>query len=156
MSADASMPHASVAVAAGLGEIEALLRSLLAETRSEVVNVGVSDAQGRELTLEHWPAVGSKRVLVNRTGNGTSGLAVPTTGVLFLTPNEARIGLEVVNSGANPVIVYLSDQARSGVPCVWLAANGGAWDGMFGQVTWCGNVFLVAQTAASTVVGGEL
>jgi hypothetical protein len=143
-------------MAAGLGEIEAILKALLAETRSEIVNLGVSDAQGRELTLEHWPAVGSKRVLANRTGNGTDGLAVPTTGVLFLTPNEARLGLEVVNSGTNPIIVYLSDQQRKGVPCVWLAASGGAWDGMFGNLPWCGNVFLVAQTAASSIVGGEL
>lgn len=155
MPSDNGQAHAPIAVAAGLGEIEALLRALLTEARSELPNIGVSDAQGQELTLDHWPAVGSKRVLVRRTGNGTDGLAVPTTGVLFLTANEARVGLEVVNSGANAVIVYLSDQARKGVPCVWLAASGGAWDGMFGNVPWCGNVFLVAVTGASSIVGGE-
>lgn len=148
--------NARVAVAAGLGELEALLSALLSEARSETIEIGVSDAPAREMTLAHWPVVGSKRALAHRTGNGTDGLAVPTTGVLVFPPNEARLGMEIVNSGANAVILYLSDQQRKGAPCVWLAAAGGAWDGMFGNLPWCGNVFAVAQVGATTIVGGEL
>jgi hypothetical protein len=106
--------------------------------------------------LDSWPVAGLKRVLVRRTGNGSDGLAVPTTpGVLVVPPNEGRLGMTWINTGANPVILYLADQQLKGRPCVWLAAGGGAWDGRFGSVTWQGNVWAVAQAGATTLVGGE-
>ena len=147
---------AAVTASVEFGKIVTLLGSLLAEARAEVQELGVSDAPGRELTLEHWPAVGSKRTVVERTGNGYDGLAVSTTGVLLVPANEARIGSTWINSGANPIIIYLASYAKKGAPAVWLAANGGAWDGRFGNLPWCGNLFAVAQTTASTIVGGEL
>lgn len=145
-----------VAVAAGLGEQTPILAAILAELRTELMEVGVSDAAGRELILEQHPVAGCKRVLAYRTGNGTDGLAVPTTGVMVFPANEARIGLTVINSGANAIILYLSDQKRAGVPCVFLNAAGGSWDGRFGAMPWAGNVFAVAQVGASTLVGGEI
>lgn len=147
---------AKVAEAVELGRQTALLHALLAAARSDVIDLGVSDAQGREMTLEQFPVAGSKRVLVYRTGNGTDGLAVPTAGVIVFPANEARMGLTLINAGANAVILYLSDQQRKGVPCVWLGANGGSWDGRLGNLLWAGNVFAVAQAGASTLVGGEV
>jgi hypothetical protein len=145
-----------VAIAAGLGEQTPYLKAILAELRGDVLEVGVSDAYGRELVLDQFPVSGRKRVLAYRTGNGFDALAVPTTGVLALAANEARLGLAIINSGANAVILYLADRQRAGVPAVWLAASGGSWDGRFGNLMWSGNVFAVAQTAATTLTGGEL
>src|SRR6185437_2328201 len=90
-----------VAVAAGLGEQTPILAAILAELRSDTIEVGVSDALGREMMLEQFPVAGCKRVLAHRTGNGTDGLAVPTAGVLVFAANEARLGLTLINSGAN-------------------------------------------------------
>ena len=145
-----------VAIAAGLGEQTPYLRAILAELRSDILEVGVSDAQGRELVLDKFPVSGRKRVLVYRTGNGFDSLPVPTAGTLVLAANEARLGLTLINTGANPIVLYLADGRRSGVPAVWLAATGGTWDGRFGTLAWSGNVYAAAQTGASTLAGGEL
>ena len=145
-----------VALATLMAEHTPLLHSILAELRSDTIDLGVSDAQGREMVLDQFPVAGSRRVLVYRTGNGTDGLAVPTTGVLVFAANEARLGMRLTNSGANPIVLYLTDQQKAGSPAVWLAAAGGSWDGLYGNVAWAGRVFAVAQTAASTLVGGEL
>jgi hypothetical protein len=145
-----------VALATLMSEHTPLLAAILAAIRSDTVQIGVSDAQPREMILDQFPVAGSKRVLVNRTGNGTDGLAVPTTGVLAFAANEARLGLTIVNAGTSPLFLYLSDQARKGVPCIWLAANGGAWDGRLGNLDWAGNVFAVAQGSATFITGGEL
>jgi hypothetical protein len=154
--ANGQIDPSGVALATLMGAHTPLLRAILAAIRSDVVQIGVSDAQGREMILEQFPVAGNKRVLVYRTGNGTDGLAVPSTGVLAFPANEARLGMSIVNSGSSPVILYLSDQARRGVPCVWLAASGGAWDGRYGNLDWAGNVFAVGQGGSSTLVGGEL
>lgn len=145
-----------IAVAAGLGEQTPLLHAILSTLRGETMEIAVSDAAGREMLLEKFPVTGRKRVLAYRTGNGYDGLTIPTTGVLVVPANEGRLGSQWVNAGANPIILYLSDQKRGGVPAVWLNANGGAWDGRFANLAWAGNIFAVAQTAASTLVGGEL
>lgn len=146
----------AIAVAAGIGTLEGLVSSLLAEARAETVQLGVSDTPSREMVLEHWPVPGCKRLLAHRTGNGFDSLAVPTTGVLALPPNEARLGSRFVNSGTNAIVLYLANAQRPGVPAVWLAASGGVWDGRFGELPWAGNVFAVALVGASTLVGGEL
>lgn len=145
-----------VALATLMSEHTPLLHSILAELRSDTIELGVGDAPFREMVLDQFPVAGSKRVLANRTGNGYDGLAVPTTGVLVFAANEARLGMLLVNSGANAIILYLSDQRRTGVPAVYLASPGGSWDGRLGNVGWCGNVFAVAQTGASTLAGGEV
>lgn len=145
-----------VALATLMGEHTPLLHAILAAIRADTVQLGVSDAQGREMVLDQFPVVGSKRILVYRTGNGTDGLAVPSTGVLVVPANEARLGMTWINSGTAPIILYLSDQKRAGVPAVYLAAGGGSWDGRLGNLDWAGNVFAVGQGGASTLVGGEL
>jgi len=152
-----SIDPSNVAVASGLGEVTVLLAALLAEARSDTIEVGVSDAYGREIVLDQFPVAGAKRVLAYRTGNGFDAFnAVTSPGSLLLPANEARLGLIVVNTGANAVILYLADQPRKGAVAVWLAAGGGSWDGRLGNVLWSGNVYAVAQTGATTLVGGEL
>lgn len=145
----------NVAATVELARMVQLLGALLAATRGKLIDVSVTDGPVQEMVMDDFPVAGLKRVLVRRTGNGTDGTTVPTTGVSLLFPNEGRLGMTWVNSGASPIILYLSDQKRSGVPAIWLAASGGSWDGRFGGATWGGNVFAVAQTAQSTIVGGE-
>lgn len=147
-----------VAVAAGLGEQTPILAAILAELRTETAEVGVSDATGREMVLDQHPVAGCKRILAYRTGNGfgLGGLSIPTTGVLALPANEARVGLTFINAGANAVILFLAAQQQGGCLTIWLAGNGGAWDGLVGGLLWCGNVFAVAQVGATTLYGGEL
>lgn len=145
-----------VAVAAGLGEQTPILAAILAELRSETAEVAVGDVGGREMVLDKHPVSGCKRIIAYRTGNGTDNKPVPTTGVLLLPANEARMGSTWVNSGTFPVIIYLSDQQRAGVPAVWLGAGGGTWDGRFGDLPWVGNQFAVGQGGTTTLVGGEI
>ena len=146
----------NVAVTVELARMTQLLGAQLAELRSETPQIAVTDAAPQEMVLEHWPVAGLKRVLVRRTGNGTAGVTVGTAGLLLLPPNEGRLGMRWANSGAtNAAVLYLAAAALNGVPCVWLAPNGGTWDGRFGGVTWHGNVFAVAAAATTTLVGGE-
>jgi hypothetical protein len=145
-----------VALATLMSEHTPLLHAILAALRADTVQLGVSNAQGREMVLDQFPVTGSKRVLVYRTGNGTDGLSVSTTGVLVFAANEARLGMTIINSGASAVVLYLSDQPRKGVPCIYLASGGGAWDGRLGNLDWAGDVFAVAQGGSTTLIGGEV
>lgn len=146
----------SVAAAVGLARETMLLASILSELRSGVIEVAVGDMKHREMILDQFPVAGSKRVIAYRTGGGFDFLSVPTAGTLALAANASRLGLTLINSGTSAIVLYLSDALRPGVPAVWLAANGGSWDGRLGNVLWCGNVFAVAQGATSTLSGGEL
>src|SRR5581483_6957930 len=107
----------------------------------------------QEILLDNFPVAGSKRIIVRRTSYGYDSLPVPTTGVLALQADSARLGMTIVNSGANPVILYLTSTgvATPGAGAIYLAANGGAWDGRLGNVPWFGGVTAVAQTSASTL-----
>jgi hypothetical protein len=135
----------------------AILHALLAESRSEVLEVSVHDGRGRELIMEKFPVTGAKRVLVYRTGNGFDNFAVPAApGALVLPANEARLGLRLANSGAtNAIVLYLAESQRAGVPAIYLPA-GASWDGRLGNVLWAGNITAVALTAPGTLIGGEV
>lgn len=147
-----------VTLAMELGAQTQLLHALLAESRSDLLEIAVADVQQRELVLDQFPVPGSKRAIVFRTGNGTDNLAVPTTGVLVLPDNASRLGGTIVNSATNPVILYLcaTGKATPGVPAIWLAANGGSWDFRLGNVIWGGSVSAVAQIGASTITVAEV
>lgn len=153
---------ANVQAAVELAEQTAVLHALLAATRAGVLNIAVADNIQSELVMNEFPVSGAKRVIARRYGNGSDSFAVPTTGVQILPVNEARLGGVIVNAGANPVILYLTSQTTSaqslpfkGKPALWLAASGGSWDFRAGNVTWCGAVFGVAQTAGTTITVAE-
>lgn len=158
MSTSDTPDPAHVALAVDQGRQTGLLAAILAEMRSDTLDVGVADYAYRQMVLDNFPVAGAKRVLVRRTGNGADTFPVPTTGALVLPDNAGRLGGTIVNSGANPVILYLCDggAARPGSPAIYLAANGGSWDFKLGNLLWCGNVSAVAQTAASTLTVAEV
>jgi hypothetical protein len=153
VSATAPSPD-TVGVAVELARQTALLHALLADERAELVELAVHDGPHPEMVLDQFPVAGSKRIIARRVGNGFASLSVPTSGVLALPANTSRLGVQLSNSGTAAIILYLSDQQRAGIPCVYLAA-GASWDGRFGSVCWSGNVYAVAQTGASTLCGGE-
>jgi hypothetical protein len=153
-----------VALATLMSEHTPLLASILSELRSGTIEVGVGDVQFREMVLDQFPVVGSKRILAYRTGNGSDAAAVgtgtaaaPING-LVLSANEGRLGGQIVNTGTNPVILYLTARPVPvpGVPAVFLAASGGAWDFRLGNLLWCGNVSAVGQGGTSTLTTAEV
>lgn len=156
--ADVPPDSASVSATVELARQTAILAATLSQERASIIELAAGDMQHRERMLEDFPAPGSKRLLVHRTGNGNDVAAVPTTGVLALQGNTARLGGTIVNSGANAVILYLcgAGVATPGAPAIWLAANGGSWDFRLGNVLWCGNVTAVAQVGASTLTIAEV
>jgi hypothetical protein len=166
MASDNGSMHlpSTIAVAAGLGEQTPLLAAILTELRSGALEMSVSDAHRRELILNKFPVTGAKRALVYRTGNGNDAVSVATATyatpaqAVVLIANQSRLGGRIVNTGANAVILYLTERPVPvvGVPAVYLPANGGAWDLLLGNVLWCGNVSAVAQTATSTVTVAEV
>lgn len=142
--------------AADTAEQTQYLRAILAELRSDLLQIGVLDGSRREMILDQWPVPGSKRILAYRTGNGTDSVSVTTTGLLIMTANEARIGSSWTNSGSFPALLYLANAQRAGVLTLWLAANGGSWDGRISGLPWAGHVFAVGSGGTTTLVGGEL
>lgn len=149
---------ASLVAGMELGRVRALLEALLAEARAELLEVAVADVQARELVLDQFPVPGAKRAIAYRTGSGADVFAVPTTGVLVLQANESRLGGTIVNSGANAVLLYLTNTgaATPGRPAIWLAASGGSWDFRLGNILWSGSVSAVAQVSASTLSVAEV
>ena len=152
-----------IAVAAGLGEQTPLLAAILAELRSGVLEMSVADSHRRELILNKFPITGARRALVYRTGAGADSVTVPATGAvqsaLVLVGNEGRIGGRIVNSGTNPVILYLTERPVpvAGVPAIWLPTGGaGAWDLKLGNVVWGGNVSALGQGGTSTLSIAEV
>jgi hypothetical protein len=151
-----------IAVAAGLGEQTPLLAAILTEIRAGMLELSVGDAHRRELVLNKFPVTGARRALVYRTGAGSDSVAVPATGpaqaALVLPANEGRLGGQIVNSGTNPVILYLTERPVpvAGVPAVWLASAGGSWDFRLGNVCWCGNVSALGQGGTSTLSLAEI
>jgi hypothetical protein len=152
-----------IAVAAGLGEQTPLLAAILTELRSGALEVSVADSHRRELVLHKFPVTGAKRALVYRTGAGADSIPVAATGApagaLVLPANQARLGGRIVNSGTNPVILYLTERPvpTSGVPAIYLPGSGaGAWDFRLGNVCWCGNISALGQGGTSTLTIAEI
>lgn len=147
-----------VAANVELGKHSQFLQAILAQLRTQVLQVAVGDTQQQELSLNNFPVAGAKRVIAQRNGAGYDFFSVPTTGALVLSVNEGRLGGQIVNSGANAVVLYLwaNGAAGAGKPAIWLAPNGGSWDFRLGNLTWCGSVSAVAQTGASTLSVAEV
>jgi hypothetical protein len=153
-----------VALATLMAEHTPLLASILSELRSGTIEVGVGDIQFRQMVLDQFPVAGSKRILAYRTGNGSdaapvgTGTATAPINGQILPPNEGRLGGQIVNIGTNPVILYLTARPvpLPGIPAIFLAASGGAWNFLLGNLLWCGNVSAVGQGGTSTLTVAEV
>lgn len=103
--------------------------------------------------LENWPIPGHFRYVTPYRGNG--GLIAATAGVFqdVAEGDPGRMGLSLINSGANPAFVYgarAGDAENGGVPTGYVGPNGGAWDGRISGELWCGPVSI--QSALGTTL----
>jgi hypothetical protein len=154
---------ATTAVAVHTAQHSKLLAALLAEARADTLDLAVGDFNMQETMLEHFPVAGIKRLCVRRTGFGFPSYPVTTTPTLAVPYNEGRLGGSIVNTGTNPVLLYLTAQEldvtvqpEAGIPCIWLAGSGGSWDFRLGNVLWAGSVTVAATTATSTLAIAEV
>jgi len=98
----------------------------------------------------------ARRLRITRHAHGAPAMAVTQTPMQILGSNEGRMGLEIVNYGANNLFLYLGNLddviggAQMGV--LWLKSGGGAWDGEFSEGLWGGNIVGAADNAAGTTI----
>ena len=140
------------------GHIDAATRDEIAEllTRFARSSHHAFGSDSIERTLENWPVIGHERkVAVNRS-RGDSNLVLGAAVYFDLVDNEAgRGGLSVINIGANPCFVYLTDaqtaQGQNGKVAAGYMFPGGAWDGKIGNETWVGKVSLQSPLGTTIV-----
>lgn len=146
------------ALAAELASTNAFIERLIKEFNSALIEVCVTDREPPELRMRNWPVPGAERLIVHRSGEGGTFTVAQNTPVLLLPSLETRLGISVINSGANPATLFLTNDLvapgatapfAQGTAQIFLAANGGAWDGKLGNIFWGGSV-----TAVCTVAGG--
>src|SRR5215472_4604003 len=80
----------------------------------------------------------ARRLRITRHPHGGDTINVTTTPSLLVASNEGRMALEVVNYGANPCFLYLTNLddlviGGSTPGALWLGGSGGAWDGEFAE-----------------------
>jgi len=144
-----------------LSETNALLRRLVGQERARIEQLCVTDREPAQGDMNNFPAPGARRLIVKRTGSGGSFALTAAAPVEVVRGNEARLGGQIVVSGAGAVVLYLGADLLTpgggtplseGVAQIWLNANGGSWDFRLGDLTWCGRVVAVAQAASSVTV----
>lgn len=113
-------------------------------------------AQRRIVELDEWLPGVTRTVAPDRShGNDILALVSATPQDVVMS-EPGRIGGQIVNSGASPVILYLAvasgiQSSAAGRAGLWLAASGGAWDFRLGNALWCGPVCAVAQGGNSSL-----
>jgi hypothetical protein len=149
------MDHATIELAV-LHELRAVRRMLEANTRTEVLaSYAIGNARRRTQEIPDFPVAGGRRVVLGTPGFGATVTLAATVGQLLVPAQETRHGGQLVNSGANPVTVYLCTvgELTSGllnVPQFVLEAAGGAWDFTISGLVWVGDVCGLS-TSGSTV-----
>lgn len=108
----------------------------------------------------------ARRLRITRHGRGGDSLVIPSAlsaTSTICTANEGRMGLQIVNYGANNLFVYLAaydDLMAAGggetVPSLWLKSGGGSWDGEFAECLWGGNVTVRADAGTTTITLVEI
>lgn len=148
-------------ILAELQIITGLLAKLNRDDRAELAQLCITDREPAQQRLANFPVNGVHRFIVRRTGQGGTFACPTTTPVLVATATEARLGGSIVNSGAGAVTLILTSDIVEpgtttplsvGVPQIWLAANGGAWDFLNSGTVWGGNVVAYATTTSQVTV----
>jgi hypothetical protein len=98
----------------------------------------------------------ARRLRITRHAHGGPAIAVTQAPMSLLIANEGRMGITIVNYGANNLFLYLGalddviGGAQMGV--LWLKSGGGSWDGSFTEGLWGGNVCGAADNVAGTTI----
>ena len=88
------------------------------------------------------PSIGDKTNALGELNPGK--VKVKTTTTVVIAENLQRQGLEVVNGSSQPVYLYPGKAAVEGEG-MYLAANGGSWNGIIGGMVWTGAVNGIAK-----------
>lgn len=112
--------------------------------------LAVSDETAPPGIVADFPVDGAERLIVQRAATQLS-VEASTTLQLALPSNVKRLGLTIVNRGTVGATVCLSDNSGAAGQGIWLAPNGGAWDGRLGNMLWCGNISLIADSGTTDV-----
>lgn len=156
-----------------MGSAVSLLRNILSELRSGVLEIAVGDQSQQELVLTQFPVTGARRTIAYRTGSGFDTFEVPaqTTPLSPATPllpaNEGRLGGEIRNYGSAVCYLYLTERnvvpgSATGVPCIFLGTPSDgpgaiSWDFRLGNVVWTGGVSVsVLGSTATTLSVAEV
>lgn len=127
-----------------------------AEGYSGLYDVVMGDFDHPEPVLLVSPP--ARRLRITRHGAGGEAIQVASTISQILLPNEGRMGLEIVNYGANNLFVYLTNinnlqgPGPFTCPVLWLKSAGGAWGGEFSEGLWGGSVCAKADNVAGTTI----
>lgn len=137
-----------------------VLQEILEQLQVAATTIGLG-GDGIDRMVENWPMAGLKRFSIsNRRAQGNSALAIPageSPATAVMPANPARLGGSIVNSGANAVVLFLTEPGRAvaGAGAIWLAPNGGTWDLTLSDRIWCGAVSAVS-TAGTTLAWAQV
>lgn len=129
-----------------LGEIRELLENL--QTSPTRVAFGGSYTEQR---LANWPVSGHQRIVARGRVHGGTQVLPAAAYTDLMSRDAGRGGLSIVNTGVNPVYVYLApagDAQNGGTPTGWLT-GGGDWDGKISDELWCGAVSVQSPLGTS-------
>jgi hypothetical protein len=160
--------HGATIDAATPEEIQAILRTdpvavgdrERATGYSGLYDVVMGDFDHPEAVLLTSPP--ARRLRITRHGGGGEAIPVTTAINPLLLPNEGRMGLEIVNYGANNCFLYLTSMSNLigggpfTCPVLWLKAAGGSWDGEFSEGLWGGSVCAKSDLATTTLAIAEV
>jgi hypothetical protein len=82
--------------------------------------------------------------------NQPEDIAVKLVSVEIAPANADRLGIEVINNGASAVRLALGEAATK-KHGLWLAPNGGTWNGQLSAALWVGSIFAICDTGETTV-----
>lgn len=122
----------------------------LRQIDTQVVLIDTDSPNAQRQEVDHFPVPSHARAIVPRRPSGGL-ITVDTNGEVLAPANRGRLGGQLVNTGTNPVFVYLGTSNDPGIGVSWLAPNGGTWDFEISDLLWVGAVFAVASTGTSPV-----
>lgn len=169
---DARTPVVDEVMPQAGGDPLAVLERIAHQLASIVANQETANSPGFEvLTASNGPVgpgleivyeyPGINRYQLSRSGTPPNNTSIPTTGALIYGHNPNRLGIQIVNYGLYPVLIYLGysgsvSTATAGFGSMWLSADGGAWDGKIGDLLWTGSLYGVGQGGTTTLAGIEV
>lgn len=114
--------------------------------------LGVSDLDIGQGEISDFPYPGASRQVLQRAAvTEAGGVAVAVNSGVILDQNPRRIGLSLINVGSNGCTIGLGSVAKQ-YEGIYLAANGGEWDGIISKVLWIGALSAIADPSGATTL----
>ena len=96
--------------------------------------------------------IGNKIGEVHFQGN----VEVEKTSTKVVAANENRNGLELVNESTAAIYLSLGTKAAEEKKGIFLAKEGGSWNGQVGPIVWTGEVLAISPSAKSILTVVEV